>query len=108
MRFFRYRGRVVRVVILFLRVLLSYKLFALRNILTPATIRRERMKRQHSQMALMIRERMVRMRGILIKIGQFFSSRVDILPEEYTDELSKLQDQVPPAPFSDIVRRLTE
>ncbi|MBS1242748.1 MAG: hypothetical protein H6R44_503 [Nitrospirae bacterium] len=28
MRFFRYRGRVVRVVILFLRVLLSYKLLA--------------------------------------------------------------------------------
>jgi predicted unusual protein kinase regulating ubiquinone biosynthesis (AarF/ABC1/UbiB family) len=108
MRFFRYRGRVVRVVILFFRVLLSYKLFAIRNIFTPATIRRELMKRQHSQMARMIRERMVRMRGILIKIGQFFSSRVDILPEEYTDELSKLQDQVPPAPFSDIVRRLTE
>ena len=108
MRFFRYRGRVVRVVILFFRVLLSYKLFALRNIFTPATIRRERMKRLHARNAFIIREHMVLMRGILIKIGQFFSSRVDILPEEYTDELSKLQDQVPPAPFSDIVRRLTE
>jgi len=108
MRFFRYRGRVVRVVILFFRVLLSYKLLALRNIFTPATVRRERMRRLHARNAFIIREHMVRMRGILIKIGQFFSSRVDILPEEYTDELSKLQDQVPPAPFSDIVRRLTE
>jgi predicted unusual protein kinase regulating ubiquinone biosynthesis (AarF/ABC1/UbiB family) len=51
---------------------------------------------------------MIAMRGVLIKIGQFMSSRVDILPEEYTDELSKLQDQVPPAPFNDIVRRVTE
>lgn len=108
MRFFRYRGRVLRVVILFLRVLLSYKLFSLRNLFAPADVRRERMKRQHLRMARMIRERMVRERGVLIKIGQFFSSRVDILPEEYTDELSKLQDQVPPAPFADIVKRLTE
>jgi predicted unusual protein kinase regulating ubiquinone biosynthesis (AarF/ABC1/UbiB family) len=108
MRFFRYRGRVIRVVILFFRVLLSYKLFSLRNLFASAEVRRERMKRQHIRMAQMIRERMVKERGILIKIGQFFSSRVDILPEEYTDELSKLQDQVPPAPFSDIVRRLTE
>ncbi len=108
MRIFKYRGRVVRVVILFLRVLLSYKLFSLRNLFTSATVRRERLKRLHSRNAFVIRERFVRMRGILIKIGQFFSSRVDILPEEYTDELSKLQDQVPPAPFSDIVKRLTE
>jgi predicted unusual protein kinase regulating ubiquinone biosynthesis (AarF/ABC1/UbiB family) len=51
---------------------------------------------------------MIAMRGVLIKIGQFLSSRVDILPEEYTSELSKLQDQVPPAPFRDIVRRVEE
>ena len=108
MRIFRYRGRVVRVVILFFRVLLSYKLFAIRNILTSTAIRRERMKRLHARNAFIIREHMVRMRGILIKIGQFFSSRVDILPEEYTDELSKLQDQVPPAPLADIVKRVTE
>lgn len=108
MRIFKYRGRVVRVVILFFRVLLSYKVFAIRNVLTPAAIRRERLKRLHARNAFIIRENMVQMRGILIKIGQFFSSRVDILPEEYTDELSKLQDQVPPAPFSDIVKRVTE
>ncbi len=108
MRFFRYRGRVIRVVILFFRVLLSYKLFSLRNLFASSPVRRERLKRLHSRMARMIRERMIKERGILIKIGQFFSSRVDILPEEYTDELSKLQDQVPPAPFSDIVKRLAE
>ncbi len=49
----------------------------------------------------------VQMGGVLIKVGQFLSSRVDILPAEITDELQELQDEVPPAPF-DEVRCLAE
>ncbi len=108
MRTYRYRGRFFQGVSLFLRVLLSYKLFGLRNTLASAEKRRERLKRLHAKNALMLREKMIGLRGSFIKIGQFMSSRVDILPEEYTDELSKLQDQVPPAPFHDIVQRVTE
>ncbi|HEX9021353.1 MAG TPA: AarF/ABC1/UbiB kinase family protein [Nitrospirota bacterium] len=108
MQGFRYRGRFFQGVGLFLRVLVSYKLLSLRNLFTPPAVRKERMRRLHARNALMLRERMVEMRGMFIKIGQFMSSRVDILPEEYTDELSKLQDQVPPAPFLDIARRVTE
>jgi len=108
MRLFRYRGRFIQGVILFLRVLLSYKLLALRNVFSSPALRHERLKRLHAKNAYMLRERMVAMRGVLIKIGQFLSSRVDILPEEYTNELSKLQDQVPPTPYADIARRVTE
>ncbi len=39
-----------------------------------------------------------------IKIGQFASTRNDILPEEITKELSKLQDSVRPVGFSEIKR----
>jgi ubiquinone biosynthesis protein len=35
-----------------------------------------------------------------IKLGQLLSSRSDLLPEEYVRELSKLQDQVTPLPFT--------
>ncbi len=107
MRLFRYRGRFVQGVLLFLRVLVSYKLLALRNTFLSSEQRKTRLKRLHSRNAFMLRERMVEMRGVLIKIGQFMSSRVDILPEEYTDELSKLQDRVPPTPFRDIALRVT-
>lgn len=39
----------------------------------------------------------VEMGGVLIKLGQFLSSRVDVLPLEVTSELQGLQDEVPPA-----------
>ncbi len=43
-----------------------------------------------------------------IKLGQALSTRSDALPPEYTDELEKLQDKVPPAPWSDVVRIFRE
>lgn len=103
-----YRGRFVQGVRLFLRVLLSYKLHGLRNAFVNPAVRKERLKKLHARNALLLRARMIQMRGVLIKIGQFMSSRVDVLPEEYTDELSKLQDQVPPAPFAEIALRVSE
>ncbi|HEU0256983.1 MAG TPA: AarF/UbiB family protein, partial [Microbacteriaceae bacterium] len=40
--------------------------------------------------------------GLMIKVGQFLSSRLDVLPPEITRELAGLQDEVPPAPFPPI------
>ncbi|MGI0020007.1 MAG: ABC1 kinase family protein [Nitrososphaera sp.] len=42
-----------------------------------------------------------------IKLGQWLSSRADILPQPYLEVLAKLQDEVPPAPF-DRVRPIIE
>jgi len=47
------------------------------------------------------------MGGVLIKVGQFLSSRVDILPKEVTEELVGLQDEVPPVKF-DAIRKVVE
>ena len=33
--------------------------------------------------------------GLMIKLGQFLSSRLDVLPRSITNELSSLQDEVP-------------
>jgi predicted unusual protein kinase regulating ubiquinone biosynthesis (AarF/ABC1/UbiB family) len=38
--------------------------------------------------------------GLMVKVGQFLSSRFDVLPESVTRELSGLQDEVAPQPFS--------
>ena len=40
--------------------------------------------------------------GLMIKVGQFMSSRLDVLPPEITSELESLQDEVPPADFNQV------
>lgn len=42
-----------------------------------------------------------------VKLGQVLSTRRDVLPIEFVEELSKLQDQVPPAPWDQIDAVLT-
>ncbi|PPF80300.1 ABC transporter [Subtercola sp. Z020] len=45
--------------------------------------------------------------GLMIKVGQFMSSRLDVLPPEITAELEGLQDEVPAVPFP-AIRALAE
>jgi len=45
--------------------------------------------------------------GLMIKVGQFLSSRLDVLPPEITQELEGLQDEVPPVSFA-AIRALAE
>ena len=45
----------------------------------------------------------IEMGGVLIKLGQFLSTRVDVLPVEVTRELADLQDEVPPEPVEAIL-----
>jgi predicted unusual protein kinase regulating ubiquinone biosynthesis (AarF/ABC1/UbiB family) len=49
----------------------------------------------------------VELGGLMIKVGQFMSSRLDILPPEITRELEGLQDEVPAVPFP-AIRALAE
>src|SRR5512147_3223756 len=57
--------------------------------------------------AVRFRTLAIRMGGVMIKVGQFLSARLDVLPPEVTDTLADLQDEVPPEKFEDI-RRLAE
>src|SRR5437763_5846499 len=45
---------------------------------------------------------------LMIKLGQFLSSRADLLPEPALAALASLQDEVPPEPFSHIVSVIEE
>ena len=54
------------------------------------------------KIAVRYRTLAVQMGGVLIKVGQFLSARVDVLPSSATDELARLQDEVPSESFEAI------
>jgi predicted unusual protein kinase regulating ubiquinone biosynthesis (AarF/ABC1/UbiB family) len=49
------------------------------------------------------RDLALEMGGVLIKLGQFLSIRVDILPAEVIKELADLQDEVPAEPIEAVI-----
>src|SRR2546428_11945741 len=49
------------------------------------------------------RQTALKLGGLLIKLGQFLSSRADLLPEQALAVLASLQDEVPAEPFSHVV-----
>src|SRR4030066_432690 len=59
---------------------------------------------RYKKIARRFRSLAVQMGGVLIKVGQFLSSRVDVLPAVVTDELAGLQDEVPSEDFVKIRR----
>jgi predicted unusual protein kinase regulating ubiquinone biosynthesis (AarF/ABC1/UbiB family) len=68
--------------------------------------RRTRSQR-YKQIAAQFRAMAIRMGGVMIKVGQFLSARLDVLPVEITEELSGLQDEVPAEDFG-AIRKLAE
>ncbi|MEM7126485.1 MAG: AarF/UbiB family protein [Chloroflexota bacterium] len=58
------------------------------------------------RMARRFRTLAIEMGGVLIKLGQFLSARVDVLPIEITQELAGLQDEVPAEAWPQIAAAL--
>lgn len=55
----------------------------------------EKKKARQRRQAIWIRETFLDLGPTFIKLGQLFSTRADLFPIEYVEELSKLQDRVP-------------
>lgn len=55
----------------------------------------ESQARRRRAIAVWIRETLLDLGPTFIKVGQLFSTRADLFPIEYVEELSKLQDKVP-------------
>jgi aarF domain-containing kinase len=58
--------------------------------------------------AVKFRETLISLGPFYIKLGQALSTRPDILPSIYCQELSKLQDQIPPFPTTVAMRCIEE
>lgn len=45
---------------------------------------------------------------VFIKLGQLLATRPDLIPQDFCDEFKKLQDAVPPLPYSEIEQTLKD
>lgn len=105
---FRYRRRFLKGLFIALRILISYRILRAVNIFLPHESAEVRLSALHRRNAALIREKALEMKGVMIKVGQFLSSRKDFLPDEFIEELSQLQDQVPPHAFAEIKQRIID
>ncbi len=60
------------------------------------------------KIARRFRDVAIDMGGVLIKLGQFLSIRVDVLPVEITGELAGLQDEVPPVDLKSVLKLISQ
>ena len=99
----QFRGRYFRILYFFAGVIARFILWELiiAKIGLRKWTRRTRAERFRRD-AVRFRALAIRMGGVMIKVGQFLSSRLDVLPQEVTDELANLQDEVPAESFQDI------
>ncbi len=104
----RLRARYRHIMNFFARSILSLAWWELvmPRIGLRALTRRTRSDR-YRRIAVNFRLMAIRMGGVMIKVGQFLSARVDVLPAEITEELAGLQDEVPAEDF-EAIRILAE
>jgi predicted unusual protein kinase regulating ubiquinone biosynthesis (AarF/ABC1/UbiB family) len=99
--------RVRRISTTFGRIYLGIRAhrFAARHLRPPDMDRR--WARFHRASARSIYQAAIELHGLILKGCQYLGSRADVLPREYVGILSRLQDRVPPKPFS-VARRTVE
>jgi predicted unusual protein kinase regulating ubiquinone biosynthesis (AarF/ABC1/UbiB family) len=97
---FPLRMRYLRVTLFFARMILSIFLWdiLLRHLGLRTMARRTR-ERRYQRHARRFRMLATSLGGLWIKVGQFLSTRLDVLPKAVTDELAGLQDEVPSESF---------
>jgi predicted unusual protein kinase regulating ubiquinone biosynthesis (AarF/ABC1/UbiB family) len=97
------RARYRRIILFFARILISvvfWDLFLPR--IGFAKWSNNTRSERYRKIAVRFRSLAIQMGGVMIKVGQFLSARVDVLPEVVTTELAGLQDEVPSESFEDI------
>jgi len=62
----------------------------------------------HIKNAEIVKEAILKLQGLFIKVGQLLSILTNFLPEAFQKPLEALQDQIPARPYAEIEQRITE
>jgi len=59
-------------------------------------------ERAHQRNAKRVLNQIIELEGLWVKLGQYLSTRADVLPEAYISLLKQLQDSLPPRPLEEV------
>ena len=59
-------------------------------------------EKAHERNAKRVLSLMIELEGLWVKLGQYLSTRADVLPEAYIYLLKQLQDSLPPRPLEEV------
>ena len=60
-------------------------------------------EKAHERNAKRVLNLIVELEGLWVKLGQYLSTRADVLPQAYISLLTQLQDSLPPRPLQEVL-----
>uniref|UniRef100_M4CZZ7 ABC1 atypical kinase-like domain-containing protein n=1 Tax=Brassica campestris TaxID=3711 RepID=M4CZZ7_BRACM len=63
-------------------------------------------EKAHERNAKRVLNLIVELEGLWVKMGQYLSTRADVLPQAYISLLTQLQDSLPPRPLQEVCRTI--
>lgn len=103
---FRATPRFARILREGMRTVAAYRIHRARSVHAPPEVAARKLEALHRASARRFFELCVELRGGVLKLGQFASCRMDILPTAYIEELSALQDRVPAIDSAELFARI--
>lgn len=60
-------------------------------------------EKAHQRNAKRVLKLILELEGLWVKLGQYLSTRADVLPDAYISVLKQLQDSLPPRPLQEVI-----
>ncbi|XP_062098421.1 uncharacterized protein LOC133804281 isoform X3 [Humulus lupulus] len=100
-----YRRRIKVFTVAFI-IYFDYKALQRREKWTRKSKRAALWGRAHERNAKRVLNLIVELEGLWVKLGQYLSTRADVLPGAYIALLKQLQDSLPPRPIEEVCRTI--
>lgn len=89
-----------------LTIYLDYKTIQKKDKWITVDKRDDLWERAHERNANRLLSAMIELEGLWVKLGQYLSTRADVLPDVYIQLLKQLQDSLPPRPLSEVYQTI--
>ncbi|XP_002527984.2 uncharacterized protein LOC8282084 [Ricinus communis] len=98
--------RRVRVFAVAIMIYLDYKAIQQRDKWTIKSKKTALWEKAHERNAKRVLNLIIELEGLWVKLGQYLSTRADVLPHAYISLLKKLQDSLPPRPLQEVCQTI--